>query len=56
VRFLDKYHKTDPYSFQISYFKYGLRLGLAPTVFDVQFLDQIGLLNASVSSPFTRCP
>jgi hypothetical protein len=51
----DKGHKTDPYYFQMSYFKFSLRLGLAPTVFDVQFEDQSGLLYAYVSSPFTRC-
>jgi hypothetical protein len=41
---------------KIIYFKCGLRLGLAPTVFDVQFHDQNRLLNASMSSPFSRCP
>jgi hypothetical protein len=52
----DKCHKTDPYYYQIYYFKCGLRLGLAPTVFYVQFQDQSRLLNASVSFPFSRCP
>jgi hypothetical protein len=52
----DKRHKTDPYYYQIYNFKCGLRLGLAPTVFNVQFQDQSRLLNASVSSPFSRCP
>jgi hypothetical protein len=26
----EKCHETDPYYYQIYYFKYGLRLGLAP--------------------------
>jgi hypothetical protein len=37
-------------------FPSGLRLGLGSTVLVVQFPDQSGLLNASVSSLFTRCP
>jgi hypothetical protein len=49
----DKCHKADPYYFLLFY---SLRLGLVPTVFYIQFPDQSGLLNASVSSPFTRCP
>jgi hypothetical protein len=42
----EKRHKADPYYFQIYYFKCGLRLGLAQTVFDIQFQDQSRLLNA----------
>jgi hypothetical protein len=38
----DKYHKSDPYYFQIYYVKCGLRLGLPPTVFDVQFWIRVG--------------
>jgi hypothetical protein len=52
----EKCHKTDRYYYQIDYDKCGFTLGLAPTVFDVQFQDQSRLLNASVSSPFSRCP
>jgi hypothetical protein len=52
----EKCPKTYPYYYQIYYFKCSLRLGLAPTVFYVQFQVQSRLLNASVSSPFNRCP